>query len=59
METQELEKKLARLEFINDQLSAEVTYVDNILRAIGFPQGLESVKAAANEIISEGIGQEE
>ena len=59
MEIRELEKKLARLESINDQLTAEIAYVDGLLRSIGFTQGLESVKAVANEIITEGIGLED
>ena len=47
----ELEKRVAYLESINDQLSTEVTYVDYLMRLIGFSRGLETVKATANEII--------
>lgn len=48
-----LEKKVAYLEFMNDQLSTELRYVDNLLRVIGFPDGLETIKSAAEEVIEE------
>ena len=47
----EMEKRIAYLESINDQLSTEVSYVDHLMRVIGFAQGLETVKATACEII--------
>lgn len=47
------EKKIAYLEFINDQLMSEVQYVDKLLRLIGFPGGLETIKSAAQEVIEE------
>lgn len=43
-------KKLAYLEFVNDQLSTELHYVDKLLRAVGFADGLTSVKLAAQEL---------
>lgn len=46
----ELSQKVARLEFANDQLVAELRYVDELLRSIGFPEGLETVKLAAREL---------
>lgn len=46
----DLQKKLARLESLHDQLSTEVTYVDGLLKAIGFPEGLDSAKKVAIEI---------
>jgi hypothetical protein len=54
MELRELEKKLAYLEFVNDQLMSEIRYVDELLRLVGFTNGLETVKAAAREMVDEG-----
>lgn len=48
-----LERKIAYLEFVNDQLSSEMEYVDRLLRLIGFPDGLETIKSAAQEVIEE------
>ena len=46
----ELERKVAGLESINDQLISELAYVDQLMRDIGFSHGLETVKATAEEI---------
>lgn len=53
MEEKILKKKVAYLEFVNDQLGAEIRYVDQLLRLAGFPDGLESIKMAAQEMLSE------
>jgi len=53
MDSKILEKKLAYMEFVNDQLATELRYVDNLLRVIGFPEGLETIKSAAEEVIEE------
>jgi hypothetical protein len=45
-----LVERIAQLEFQVDQLSAELEYVDNLLRSVGFTEGLTSVKAAAQEL---------
>ena len=47
-------RRLARLESINDQLVAEVSYVDELMRDIGFAEGLHTVKVAASELIELG-----
>ncbi|SCA62562.1 Uncharacterized protein SCG7086_AB_00240 [Chlamydiales bacterium SCGC AG-110-P3] len=47
----QMEKKVAYLEFVNDQLTTELRYVDTLLRSIGFPEGLETVKLAARELM--------
>jgi len=47
------EKKIAYLEFVNDQLLSEIQYVDRLLRIIGFPDGLQTIKDAAQEVIEE------
>lgn len=43
-------KKLAYLEFVNDQLSSELHYVDKLLKTVGFSEGLTTVKQAALEL---------
>jgi hypothetical protein len=50
MERDELRERIAQLEFQNDQLAAELQYVDQLLRSVGFSDGLTSVKAAAHEL---------
>lgn len=47
------EQKIAYLEFVNDQLLSEIQYIDRLLRLIGFPEGLETIKSAAQEVIEE------
>lgn len=47
----QLLKKIAYLEFINDQLDTEVQYVDQLMRMVGFAHGLETIKQTAVEII--------
>jgi hypothetical protein len=53
MHMKNLLEKIAYLEFVNDQLSTELSYVDKLLRAIGFSDGLKTVKSAALEIFDE------
>lgn len=56
----ELEKKVAYLEFVNDQLTSEIHYTDRLLKLIGFPEGLITIKEAAKEVIEEeGLETEE
>jgi hypothetical protein len=50
----ELEKKLAYHEFINDQLISELAYVDQLMRQVGFTDGLESLKSTAKELFENG-----
>lgn len=53
-ELKELEKKVANLESINDQLRTEMTYIDTLMKLIGFSAGLDTIKATAHEIIKKG-----
>ena len=53
MEQHHLQQRIAYLEFVNDQLFTEIRYVDNLLKIIGFPDGLETIKSAAQESIEE------
>jgi hypothetical protein len=50
MDNEKLQERIAQLEFQNDQLVAELEYVDQLLRSVGFTEGLKSVKAAAQEL---------
>lgn len=47
----DLLKKIAKLETINDQLSAEIQYLERLTRALGFAEGLKTLKTAALEML--------
>lgn len=51
MKNKDLLKKIAKLETINDQLAAELHYLEHLARALGFAQGLKTLKAAALEML--------
>jgi hypothetical protein len=51
MNRKKLLRKIAYLEFINDQTITELRYIDKLLRIVGFPNGLETVKSAAHEVM--------
>lgn len=53
MNKAQLEKKINKLEFFQDQLEAEIQYVDSLLKSVGFPQGLVSAKEVALELLNE------
>lgn len=53
MERMNLEEKLAELERIYEQLTEEYKEIDQVLRAIGFPYGMVSLKDVARELIKE------
>lgn len=55
----QLMRKIAILESVNDQLKTEVDNIDNLMRLLGFSEGLESVKRSAKEIIDNGLMDEE
>jgi hypothetical protein len=46
-------KRIAKLESVNDQLAAEIHYLEKITRALGFAEGLKTLKAAALEMLNE------
>lgn len=50
MNKADLEKRVAQLEFANDQLIAELRYLDQLMRQVGFTDGLQSLKATAMEL---------
>jgi hypothetical protein len=53
MHIKKILERLAYLEFVNDQLSTELQYVDRLLRAVGFADGLATVKQAAQELFED------
>lgn len=55
MKEQESQQRVAYLEFVNDQLISELHYVDRLLKSIGFPEGLQTIKQVAQETLEEGL----
>jgi hypothetical protein len=53
MEKEELLKKISELESFNDQLLAEIRYLDDLLKKVGFEDGLATLKFAAQEILDQ------
>lgn len=51
LEKTKLIKRLSELESINDQLASELRFLDDLLRKVGFEQGLITLKTAAEELI--------
>lgn len=51
----QLLKKIAQLESLNDHLTTEISYVDHLMRMVGFAAGLQTLKATANEIVEKGL----
>jgi hypothetical protein len=47
MDDQEMRRKIAYLEFVNDQLISEMEEIDDMMRYIGFADGLDTVKETA------------
>lgn len=46
-----ISQEIAKLESLNDQLLTEIGDIDALMRLVGFSQGIETVKATAEEII--------
>ena len=59
MNLEEARQKIAYLEFVNDQVVAELRYIDKLLRRTGFVEGLKSLKEAAEEVLEEQLEFEE
>ena len=49
----DLKRRISELESINDQLSAELRYLDDLLKEIGFEEGLITLKSAALELLDQ------
>ncbi len=54
MTNAQLMKKVARLESMNDQLATEISQIDQLMRIVGFSEGLATIKVAAQELIENG-----
>lgn len=52
MSDEQLKDRIAYLESLNDQLLAEISHIDELMRLLGFADGLETVKETANDIFS-------
>ena len=52
MNKNDLEKKIAKLESVNDQLISELNYLETLTKELGFAQGLKTLKEAAKEMIA-------
>ncbi|MFI0434157.1 MAG: hypothetical protein ACH350_00330 [Parachlamydiaceae bacterium] len=50
MTKKDLINKIAQLESVNDHLLTELSYVDTLMRMVGFAGGLETVKLTAKEL---------
>lgn len=46
-------RKISELESINDQLQMEIGYLDQLLKEVGFIEGLKTLKFAASELIEQ------
>jgi hypothetical protein len=53
MTKEQLLKRVSELESINDQLQTEIRYLDQLLKEVGFEEGLKTLKLAALEIIEQ------
>jgi len=52
MKEKDLIRKIAKLESINDQLAAELRYLEELTKALGFAEGLKTLKEAAQEMLN-------
>ena len=55
---QELKRRISELESINDQLTAELRYLDKLLKEVGFTEGLITLKAAAIDLLQQDIDED-
>ncbi len=53
MNKTQLQKKVAYLEFVHDQLESEFGYLDELLKSVGFPRGVASIKEVAIDLLQE------
>jgi len=58
MKEKDMIKKIAKLETVNDQLAAEIHYLEQLTRALGFAEGLKTLKAAALEMLESDYKKE-
>ncbi len=51
MNKEKLEQKIAKLESLNDQLTAEFNNLNSVLKKLGFDEGIKTLKEAATEML--------
>lgn len=56
---EDLKRRISELESINDQLAAELRYLDELLKEIGFEDGLITLKLAALELLDQDNEEQE
>lgn len=49
----QLKHRISELESLNDQLIAEMRYLDELLKEVGFENGLSTLKFAALELLEQ------
>lgn len=49
-----LNKRVAALESQVDLLESELTYLNGLLFDVGFPEGIETLKVTAEELLADG-----
>lgn len=52
-EMRQIEQEIAWLESVNDHLQTDLDFIDTILKKSGFPEGIDSIKTAALEMIDD------
>ena len=52
-------KKIAALESLVDHLKTELTYIHQLMKACGFPDGIATLKETAEELLKEQLIFEE
>lgn len=53
MDEKKLERKLAKIESLYDQLLSDVENLNQLLQQLGFPKGIISLREAAQELLQE------
>lgn len=53
LEKELLLKKISELESLNDQLISELRFLNDLLRKVGFEEGLKTLKSAAEDLIEQ------
>ncbi len=51
--SQQLRAQVAQMESKNDLLEAELIYLNSLLIEVGFPGGIQTLKATAEELLEE------
>jgi hypothetical protein len=52
-EKEKLLTTISELESMNDQLISELRFLDELLRKVGFAEGLKTLKSAAEDLIKQ------